>query len=30
MIIRIAIILGLPAYTFTLACLWATYTLVAQ
>lgn len=30
MIIRLAIILGVPAYTFTLACLWAAFTPVAQ
>jgi len=29
-IIRFAIIIGLPAYTFTLACLWAAFTPVAQ
>lgn len=30
MVIRFAIALGVPAYVFTLACLWAAFTPVAQ
>lgn len=30
MAIRIALIIGIPAYTFALACLWAAYTPIPQ
>ncbi len=30
MTIRFALVLGLPAYTFALACLWAAFTPIPQ